>query len=70
MPALKKSRTRVSRARRKGATKISLANPKFRARFEEELRFWEEKVRPLKEAARSSERLSERDFAIRINARG
>jgi hypothetical protein len=70
MPALKKSRTRVRRARRKGATKISLANPKFRARFEKELRFWEEKVRPLKEAARSSERLSERDFAIRINARG
>jgi hypothetical protein len=70
MPVLKKKNLRVGRARSKSANAVSLANPKFRARFEREMRHWEGKVRPLKEAARSSERLTERDFAIRINARG
>jgi hypothetical protein len=70
MPVPKKKNSRVVRARSSGVSAVSLANPKFRARFEKEMRHWEGKVRPLKEAARSSERLTEHDFAIRINARG
>jgi len=67
---VKKKRSRVGRARSKSAKTVSLANPRFRALFEKEMRHWEEEVRPLQEAARSSERLTGRDFAIRINARG
>ena len=70
MPVPKKKNPRVAGARSSSATAVSLANPKFHARFVKEMRRWEGKVRPLKEAARSSERLTERDFAIRINARG
>jgi hypothetical protein len=70
MPVLKKKKNRVVGVRSRSVTGASLTNPKFRARFERELRLWEAKVRPLKEAARSSERLGERDFAVRINARG
>jgi len=71
MPVLtKKKNPRVVGVRSKSVTRVSLADPNFRARFEKEMRRWEGKVSPLKEAARSSERLTERDFAIRINARG
>jgi hypothetical protein len=69
MPVKKKD-ARVGRARSKSAITASLANPKFRARFEKKMCRWESKVRPLKDAARSSERLSAHDFAVRINARG
>ncbi|MCU1303461.1 MAG: hypothetical protein JWQ87_3745 [Candidatus Sulfotelmatobacter sp.] len=67
---VKKKKSHVVVSRSRPATKVSFADPTFRARFEKEMRHWEGKVRPLKEAARSSERLTERDFAIRINARG
>jgi len=70
MPVLKKKSPRVTRVRSKSAKATSLANPKFRALFEKEMRHWEKKVRPLQEAARSSERLTGQDLAIRINARG
>jgi hypothetical protein len=70
MPVLKKKNPRVVGVRSRNATTVSFADPTFRARFEKELLRWQKKVRPLKEAARSSERLSERDFAVRINARG
>ena len=70
MPVLKNSKSRVRQSRSKAATAMTLANPKLRARFEKRLRYWEKKVRPLKEAARASERLTEHDFAVRINARG
>ena len=68
MPVSKKKSFRITSVR-SSATAVSLTNPKFHARFVKELRHWEGKVRPLKEAARSSERLTERDFAIRIKAR-
>jgi anaerobic glycerol-3-phosphate dehydrogenase len=44
-----------------------LEDPELRRRFEENLRIWEEKGRPVIEAAQASERLTERDLAIRIN---
>jgi len=37
--------------------------------FEEALRYWQEITAPLTEATRKAERLTEKDFAIRINAR-
>jgi len=46
------------------------SDPDFLKRFEIELRKRKQKTDPLKEAIRNSERLSEKDFAIRINTRG
>lgn len=48
----------------------STSDPEFRLRFEEAREEWRERVRPLIEGARASEQVSERDLAIRINARG
>lgn len=44
-----------------------LDDPDLRLKFEENLRIWEDKGRPVIEAAQASERLTERDLAIRIN---
>jgi hypothetical protein len=38
--------------------------------FEEELRRWEPITKPLVDAVEDSERLSDQDYAIRINTRG
>ena len=46
-----------------------LHDPVIRQRFEESLRRWEKKGKPVTEAVRSSERLSPKDLAIRINTR-
>lgn len=69
MPVLKKKTSRrVIRAQvRPSGT--SLRRAEGDAGFEKALRKWKAKVRPLIEAARSSEQLSEDDLAIRINAR-
>ena len=49
---------------------LSTSDPKFRLRFEKARRQWRKKLRPLVVGARASERISESDLAIRINARG
>ena len=46
------------------------SDPKFLKRFEAELQKRKQKTDSLKEAIRNSERLSEKDFAVRINTRG
>ncbi len=64
---------KVSRARGGALASPKLVNtsdPSFRVRFEKARVAWRKKVRPLVEGARASERISERDLAIRINARG
>ena len=43
---------------------------KFRKRFEKALRKRKKVNEPLQEAIRNSERLTEQDYAIRINTRG
>jgi hypothetical protein len=68
MPVQKKKYARPGRAARKKV--VSISDPEFLARFERAKRVWQRKLRPLADGARSSERLSERDLAIRINARG
>jgi hypothetical protein len=70
MPASKRTNPRAVRSRSKGARAGARLQAERDARLEEARRRWEEKVRPLMEAAHSSEQLSEADFAIRINARG
>jgi hypothetical protein len=47
-----------------------LADPKIRKRLDKALQRWTDRTEPLIEAVRASERLTDRDFAIRINARG
>jgi len=46
-----------------------LDDPEVRRRFEESLRRLQKQTKPLIDAVRSSERLSQRDLAIRINTR-
>ena len=46
-----------------------LDDPVTRQRFEESLRRWEERGKPVMDAVRSSEELSPKDLAIRINTR-
>ena len=70
MPVQKKRPPRVGRAGAKSPKLVSISDPKFRVRFEKAKRVWENRLRSLAEGARSSERLSERDLAIRINTRG
>jgi hypothetical protein len=47
----------------------SLKDPQVRKRFEESLKRWRKRGKPVTAAVRSSERLTPQDFAIRINAR-
>jgi hypothetical protein len=47
-----------------------LANPTFQKRLEKALRKWTDRTAPTIEAVRASEQLTEKDFAIRINAKG
>jgi hypothetical protein len=70
MPVQKKRPLRVGRAGAKNPKLVSISDRKFRVRFENAKRVWEGRLRSLAEGARSSERLSERDFAVRVNARG
>jgi hypothetical protein len=67
---IRKNKPGAGRSHAKRVGTISFSDPEFRARFEKARRKWQRKLRPLAEAARSSEQLTERDFAIRINARG
>jgi hypothetical protein len=46
-----------------------LADPKVQQRLNRALAKWENRTRHLVEAVRSSEHLSEKDFAIRINTK-
>jgi len=69
MPVTKRKKNlRTVRAR--SQKKAVFSRKQTETRLERSLRKWEAKLRPLAEAARSSERLSEGDLAIRINARG
>lgn len=47
----------------------SMSDPATRLRFEKALARWTRKTKPMVEAVRASERLTDRDFAIRINAK-
>lgn len=47
-----------------------LADPKIQKRLSRALAKWENRTKPLVEAVRSAEHLSEKDFAIRINTKG
>jgi hypothetical protein len=69
MPVLKKKSSRAVRTQSRSAGQ-SHASAKSDVSLERAIRKWEAKVKPLIEAARSSERLSEGDFEVRINARG
>jgi len=46
-----------------------LTQPATMKRVEKAMARWKKKTRPLVEAVRSSENLTERDFAVRINTR-
>jgi hypothetical protein len=70
MPVQKKARVRAGRAVVKHSKPISIDDPEFQEKFEKARKMWRLKLRPLAEASRSSERLTERDLAVRINARG
>jgi hypothetical protein len=62
----------VRRSTRIGASSPSqqLADPKLQKRLNRALAKWENRTRHLVDAVRSSEHLSEKDFAIRINTKG
>jgi hypothetical protein len=47
-----------------------LNDPKIQRRFKKALDRWTDKTEPMIEAVRASERLTDKDFAIRINTRG
>ncbi len=53
-----------------GAAAKRLADPKAQERLNRALTQWEIRTKPLVEAVRSSEHLTEKDFAIRINTKG
>ena len=53
-----------------GAATERLADPKVQERLNRALARWESRTKPLVEAVRSSEHLTEKDFAIRINTKG
>jgi hypothetical protein len=59
------TRKRIEEELRKWAK----ADPEAQSRFEAARQEWDVELRPLKEAIVASERLTEEDFAIRINAR-
>jgi hypothetical protein len=42
---------------------------KIQERLIKEMKKWDSKMQPLVDASRASERLTEKDFAIRINAK-
>jgi ribosome-binding protein aMBF1 (putative translation factor) len=69
MPVKKKTR-RAARQRSKRMVLVSFDNAEFRDRFENARREWAKRFSPLVEGARSAQQLTERDLAIRINARG
>lgn len=47
----------------------SLKDPQVKARLQESVKRWQQRGKPVTDAVRSSERLTQQDFAIRINAR-
>jgi len=53
-----------------GAAAERLADPKAQERLNRAIARWESRTKPLVEAVRSSEHLTEKDFAIRINTKG
>ena len=48
---------------------VGLEDPEVHQRFEESRRRLQEQTKPLIDAVRASERLSQKDLAIRINTR-
>jgi len=69
MAQAKKKIVRVRAARSGDTVANQLKDPATKKRIEKAMARWEKKTRPLIEAVRSSETLTERDFAIRINTR-
>jgi len=69
MAQVKKKSARVRVTRLDDTVAHQLADPATKKRIEKAMARWEKKTRPLIEAVRSSETLTERDFAVRINTR-
>jgi hypothetical protein len=69
MAAAKKKTRRVRTASSGQTVAHQLAHPATKKRVEKAMTRWEKKTRSLIEAVRSSETLTERDFAVRINTR-
>lgn len=49
--------------------KINLKNPEFRKKIERAQKKWRKKLQPLIDASRASERITDKDMGIIINAR-
>lgn len=64
-----KRNVRVRAAQSGQAVANELRDPATKKRVEKAMARWEKKTRSLIDAVRSSENLTERDFAIRINTR-
>lgn len=56
--------------RHKSVKKIGELSPTQTKRLNERLLFWDRRIQGQKRAVADSERLTEADFAIRINTRG
>jgi hypothetical protein len=67
MPVTKKRSTKAGTVSAISSGRMS--DPAVRRRFEKALARWTRKTKPMVEAVRASERLTDRDFAIRINAK-
>jgi len=65
---VKKPKDDTKTARRERGESL-LSDPKVRERFDSSAQAWEDASRSASEAIRASERLTERDFAVRINTR-
>jgi len=68
MAAIKKSSTRDVLVG--GRSSDRLSDPATKKRLAKALKRWADRTDPLIEAVRASERLTDKDFAIRINAKG
>ncbi len=68
--ARRKNSIRSDRVVGAAAAAVEQADRKVQERLNRALTRWESRTKPLVEAVRSSEHLTERDFAIRINTKG
>jgi hypothetical protein len=55
--------------RKKKPKTVSFKDPEFRKRFDEGVKYWEKKLKPSRDASLASERITEKDLRIVINAR-
>ncbi|MBL8227252.1 MAG: hypothetical protein JNL98_02190 [Bryobacterales bacterium] len=67
--AIRSKAARRNAAVAAGAATERLSDPKAQERLTRALARWESRTKPLVEAVRSSEHLTQKDFAIRINTK-